>query len=365
MLQTYIAILLLLSLMAVWVVKLQKQKSSFRKLLIEVVTFLAGIYFFLEFFLPKELGFDKYHTEISDGITIVGAMAFALGIISLLRVHGSSVLKGKRGWINSLALILGLFFTLGIEIADFAISTSRTSELEKISLHTPFLEKIKADFKEKNLPTEAKLTSLLEQIESLEAQANADQTLVTTNSEDSKKNAALSQAFASSKAAIEKLRLSTTGSYQDIHENYFQEAITASDTLSNTAFDASEQKYQSHIVQTTSNFIFNSLFIPLGAAMFSLLAFYVASAAYRSFRIKTAEAGIMMFAALIVVLGQIPFGHLYISEDLPSIRSWLMEYLSNPAVRAILFGSMIATLGMAIRMWLSLEKSPLESEGET
>jgi hypothetical protein len=96
--------------------------------------------------------------------------------------------------------------------------------------------------------------------------------------------------------------------------------------------------------------------------MFSLLAFYIAYAAYRSFKIRSIESGIMMFTAFIVILGQIPQGIMYISSDLPAIRLWLMQYLSTPAMRAIYFSSAIAGLSIAVRMWLSIDKNPISSK---
>jgi hypothetical protein len=106
----------------------------------------------------------------------------------------------------------------------------------------------------------------------------------------------------------------------------------------------------------------HSFFFPLGAAMFSLLAFYIASAAFRSFRIRSLEALFMMLAAVVVMLGQIPHGPLYISESLPGMRLWLLENLSTPAFRAIYFGAAVAGLALAVRMWLSLERSPLSDD---
>src|SRR5574344_2165672 len=55
-------------------------------------------------------------------------------------------------------------------------------------------------------------------------------------------------------------------------------------------------------------FFFNGLFNPLVIAMFSLLGFYVATASYRAFKIRSLESLLMMLSALIVILGQIPFG---------------------------------------------------------
>ena len=95
--------------------------------------------------------------------------------------------------------------------------------------------------------------------------------------------------------------------------------------------------------------------------MFSLLGFYIAAAAYRAFRISSFEALLMMSAAVIVMLGQIPFGAL-ISEYFPELRLWLLKFPSAGAFRAIKIGALIAGLGMAFRMWFSIESSSFVKE---
>jgi hypothetical protein len=96
--------------------------------------------------------------------------------------------------------------------------------------------------------------------------------------------------------------------------------------------------------------------------MFSLLAFYIASAAYRSFRVQNVEAGLMMAAALLVMLGQIPLGF-FIHEEIPRVRNWLLTRVSTPAFRGIIFGSSIAGLTMGVKMWLSLERTGARGGG--
>jgi len=109
--------------------------------------------------------------------------------------------------------------------------------------------------------------------------------------------------------------------------------------------------------------LFEGLYVSLGAAMFSLLAFYIASAAYRAFRVKSAEAGLMMTAALLVMIGQIPFGG-YIWSQFPQVRLWVLQVFSTPAFRGIALGAAVASLAMAMRMWLSLETSAFYREEE-
>jgi len=118
--------------------------------------------------------------------------------------------------------------------------------------------------------------------------------------------------------------------------------------------------------------LFNGFFMPLQAATFSLLAFYIASAAYRAFRIRTAEAVLMMAAAFIVMLGQVPIGA-WLTSGLPmtglagffrleALGEWVMSWLNTPAQRAINFGIAVGGLAMSLRIWLSLERGTFFSE---
>ncbi len=118
--------------------------------------------------------------------------------------------------------------------------------------------------------------------------------------------------------------------------------------------------------------LFNGLFSPLQSATFSLLAFYIASAAYRAFRIRSAEAALMMAAAFVVMLGQVPVGA-WLTEWLPRsgpaeffrlevLGAWIMRWVNSPAQRGITFGIAIGALAMSLRVWLSLERGTFFSE---
>jgi len=118
--------------------------------------------------------------------------------------------------------------------------------------------------------------------------------------------------------------------------------------------------------------LFNGLFMPLQAATFSLLAFYIASAAYRAFRVRTGEAALMMAAAFVVMLGQVPIGA-WITSGLPTagpwaffrleaLGEWVMSWLNTPAQRGIVFGIAVGGLAMSLRIWLSLERGTFFSE---
>jgi hypothetical protein len=114
-----------------------------------------------------------------------------------------------------------------------------------------------------------------------------------------------------------------------------------------------------------SDVIVHRILAPVGAAIFSLLAFYMASAAYRAFRIRTVEAALMMASALIVMLGQTPFGMYltaWMGEQfsalwLPNVAGWILRVPNTALFRGLIFGIMLGAIATALRYWLNLERS--------
>jgi hypothetical protein len=107
--------------------------------------------------------------------------------------------------------------------------------------------------------------------------------------------------------------------------------------------------------------VFEYMLRPMGSTVFSLLAFHMTTAAYRAFRVKSGEALVMMFSAFIVMLGQIPIG-LWLTHKLPNflwlpvISQWLLYIANSAAVRGMWFGMMVGAIAVGLRYWLSLER---------
>lgn len=125
-------------------------------------------------------------------------------------------------------------------------------------------------------------------------------------------------------------------------------------------------KADSPTAATINKVLFEGLYLPLGASVFAILAFFITTAAYRAFRIRSGEATLMMIAAFIVMMAQVPMG-MAMTNWIPTnswaaplrieeISNWLMTVLNMAALRAVGFGIGIGGLAMSLRVWLSLEK---------
>ncbi len=106
-------------------------------------------------------------------------------------------------------------------------------------------------------------------------------------------------------------------------------------------------------------FVFDSFYAPVGATFFSILIFYTASAAYRTFRLKSTQAGVLLFSAILLMLGRVPAGDA-IWSGFPKIADWIMMVPVNAANRGILIGTAVGVSAAGIRYMVGLERSNIE-----
>ena len=109
--------------------------------------------------------------------------------------------------------------------------------------------------------------------------------------------------------------------------------------------------------------IYSYLFSPLTGTIFSLLAFYVASAAFRAFRAKNIEATLLLGTAFVVLLARTAVARL--TDSLPpaldflkldNLLSWLMQYISTAGSRAVVIGIALGIAATSLRILLGIDR---------
>ncbi|MCS6776168.1 MAG: hypothetical protein RMJ43_01325 [Chloroherpetonaceae bacterium] len=248
-----------LVLSAILVAVLQAVPQRFRRPIILTATFIGGLFYALEFFLPvapmptpqdpNRMGnfLTPYVVPFADTLPVIAGFTVGLGVINLFLLHGRRILKGATGWTNSLVFFIAFFLMLTFGILD---KTAPEGSIPK-----------------------------------------------------------------------------------------------------NIYYLLQEGAYQA-----------------LDATMFSIIAFYIVSAAYRAFRVRSLEATMLLITAMVVMLGQITVGQMltnWLPEQSESfwgnfrvevMRDWILTKANTPAVRAINFGLGVGSLAVALRIWLGLER---------
>jgi len=101
--------------------------------------------------------------------------------------------------------------------------------------------------------------------------------------------------------------------------------------------------------------LFTYLLIPIQATIFSLLAFFIASAAYRAFRARSVLATILLVTAFLVMLRFIPLGP-FSTGNLSAV-AWILSVPNMAANRAIMMGIGLGATATAIKIILGIERT--------
>ncbi len=179
------------------------------------------------------------------------------------------------------------------------------------------------------------------------------------------------------------------------------------------AAELKSKSWGAHVQTKGSLFywMFINIITPLGATMFALLAFFVASASYRAFRIRNFEATLLLVAGIILMLGRVPIGGLipwwavsiliifgigaiaapFIKErtillglvgggivifiitgtlmgwnqnpppilSIPIIQDWIFSYPTMAGSRALMIGIALGIIATSFRIIIGLDKSVL------
>lgn len=109
---------------------------------------------------------------------------------------------------------------------------------------------------------------------------------------------------------------------------------------------------------TAFGWLYNYILVALQGTMFSVLAFFVASAAYRAFRARSLEATVLLVAGVFVMFGRVPLGE-YLVTGVGSISDWIMSVPNTAARRGIIIGISLGGIATSIKIIVGIERSYL------
>jgi len=258
-----------------------------RQIPIMIVGFVGVLTLFGWFFDHEGLqGF--VNDDATQWYDILASFAIFLGALNLLKLQAQKIIRKKRGWQYSIFAIGGFLFAF---TAGFLMRGAYFVDIQSPGTDTTSVaETVAGELHEDQAAAEVLLSLITD-----DAPYRLGRVYFTQHGADK---------------VVEELR------------NRGAVAVTEAES------------WGSHIMMRGSlfNWMFRFIFTPLSATMFALLAFFVASASYRAFRIRNFEATLLLVAGIIIMLGRVPIGS--------KISSWFVLYI------VVLF------LGVGINTWL-------------
>ena len=116
-------------------------------------------------------------------------------------------------------------------------------------------------------------------------------------------------------------------------------------------------------VLTPLGWAYKYIYTALSGTMFAVLAFYIVSTAYRSFRIKSKQAFVLFVAAFILILGKVPLGQIiwdsvlgWTGQGVSQVIEWIMQVPAVAGKRGIMIGISIGAIVTSLKIIFGIEK---------
>ena len=235
---------------------------------------VVGVITLFGWFIDHE-GIEAFvNDDATQWFDILASFAIFLGALNLLKLQFNKVMKKQKGWPYALLAILGFLFAFN---AGFIMRGAYFVEITDPG-------------------TVSGVAAVL-----------AEETELTVDAAEN----ALILIAPDSPYQLEHVYFTEGGA-----EDFVAEVQGAGGTAV-----VSPVEWGAHVSTRGSLFrwMFDFIFTPLSATMFALLAFFVASASYRAFKIRNFEATLLLTSGIIIMLGRVPIGS--------NISSWFVLYI--------------------------------------
>jgi len=111
------------------------------------------------------------------------------------------------------------------------------------------------------------------------------------------------------------------------------------------------------------NWVFTNIQTPLGGTMYSILAFFITSAAVRAFKARNIEAAIVLVSGTLMVMGNAPL----FTNAVPfllDISLWIRNIPNMATMRGVMIGAALGAIALAVRTLMGIERGYLRGGGE-
>jgi len=318
-----------------------------------LITMIAGFIMIIREFIPHE-PFDRIDNWLQDWYMVVAAFAIVLGIESLLHLHSRKISFKRKDWQYSVVLIVSLLLMSiagifgGIEDKTFLDMDNPTQITELLATEIDTIDGKRTVAQ--MLPADASAMSEQEQGAYIYSQLKT----ITVEVEDKIK--------VSTRHPDPKRKYTIPALYLDRKQLSLKQALKRQQIILHRGGLGYLLKFY---LFGGFQFSYQYIYTSLMGTMFSLLAFFVASAAYRAFKARTLEATLLLLAAFFVMIGRVTFGTILgnvIGLDIPQITDWIMNYPVTAGQKAIMIGIALGLISTSLRIILGIEKSYLGRE---
>ncbi|MDP7423030.1 MAG: hypothetical protein QGH40_14200 [bacterium] len=309
------------------------------------ITFIVGIAMIISFFVPHK-PFGMLQDEFQNWFIIIASFSIILGMGSLLKVNGEKISRQAPGWGYNVLLVAGLFVTAIMGIIYGVDSTYTETITITPATRAEMIEAVVFVEDGRWDEAETRLEKILKTKDHEVYKKMVSDLKDQANTIDTAQNALVVSDMEQLKSCLTSLLFEP--SEQDISNLMGQDSINFEQLT--MAFPI---KYSNPFF-----FIFKHIFEPLSSTMFALLAFFIASAAFRAFRAKSFEASLLLVAAIIVMLGRVPIGR-SISPYLPRLAEWIMNFLNTAGQRAIMIGAALGVIAASMKIIIGVDRAYL------
>jgi hypothetical protein len=97
--------------------------------------------------------------------------------------------------------------------------------------------------------------------------------------------------------------------------------------------------------------------------MYSILAFFITSAAVRAFKARNIEAAIVLVSGTLMVMGNAPL----FTNAVPiftDISLWIRNVPNMATMRGVMIGAALGAIALAVRTLMGIERGYLRGGGE-